>query len=238
MKKYILLFLVVLAFSSCENNVEYGQSAFQGRKNDVFWKAKDARAYIEGGKLRIEAYATFDELILNTSSANVGNYILGTTDANNFAKFTTLFDGSSVSYETLPVPGPVYAVELLNGGTVYNNGNAIATSGGSGFGLKLDISVNKQGQVIDGVVSSRGNGYLAGDVVTVAGGNSNCTFSIVNGILSNGEIEITEFDNVNMTVSGKFKFNAVKTNSNNPSGDDLLNYQYGEFYKVPIYPSM
>jgi hypothetical protein len=84
-------------------------------------------------------------------------------------------------------------------------------------------------------LSSRGNGYVAGDVLTVTGGHNDCTFKIINVMNSNGEIEITEFDNVNMTVTGKFKFNAAKVDEN-PEGAELLNFQYGEFYKVPIFP--
>jgi hypothetical protein len=54
---------------------------------------------------------------------------------------------------------------------------------------------------------------------------------------SNGEIKITEYDNVNMTVSGIFKFNAANTN-NSPFGGSILNFQYGEFYKIPVFPSI
>jgi hypothetical protein len=84
-------------------------------------------------------------------------------------------------------------------------------------------------------VVSRGNGYLPGDIVTVTTGDLNCKVKVVNVQTSNGEIEITEFDNLNMTVSGTFKFNAVNV-ENNPFGLPVVNFQYGEFYRVPIYP--
>jgi hypothetical protein len=45
-----------------------------------------------------------------------------------------------------------------------------------------------------------------------------------------GQIVITEYDAVNKTVTGTFKFNAV--NSVLPSS--ILNFQYGNFYKVPV----
>jgi hypothetical protein len=38
-----------------------------------------------------------------------------------------------------------------------------------------------------------------------------------------------------MTVTGKFKFNASNTGA---FGNPILNFQYGEFYKVPILPSL
>ena len=93
------------------------------------------------------------------------------------------------------------------------------------------------GVVTSITISSRGNAYLAGDLVTVAGGNVNCKFRVANVQNSNGEIKITEYDNVNFTVSGKFKFNAANSNAS-PFGGPILNFQYGEFYKIPIYPSI
>lgn len=48
-----------------------------------------------------------------------------------------------------------------------------------------------------------------------------------------GEIKITEFDAVNRTVSGSFRFNAVNM-SNNPLGGEILNFNQGVFYKVPV----
>jgi hypothetical protein len=54
--------------------------------------------------------------------------------------------------------------------------------------------------------------------------------------MGSGEIKISEYDNVNMTVSGSFKFNAMNV-GNNPLGGPILNFQYGAFYKVQIYPA-
>ena len=48
-----------------------------------------------------------------------------------------------------------------------------------------------------------------------------------------GQIEITDYDEVNMTVSGTFRFNALNVDDN-PLGGEILNFQEGVFYKVPI----
>lgn len=48
-----------------------------------------------------------------------------------------------------------------------------------------------------------------------------------------GEIKITEFDSENGTVSGSFRFNAVNL-ANNPLGGEILNFNQGVFYKVPV----
>ncbi|MBX9888743.1 MAG: hypothetical protein K2Y30_12510 [Flavobacteriaceae bacterium] len=51
--------------------------------------------------------------------------------------------------------------------------------------------------------------------------------------IGNGQIEITEYDDANNTVSGTFKFN-LENVFNNPLGGSTLNFQQGVFYKVPI----
>ena len=62
--------------------------------------------------------------------------------------------------------------------------------------------------------------------------NGTITFATGNGI-GDGQIEITEYDVVNNTVSGTFKFNAENI-YNNPLAGAVLNFQQGVFYKVPI----
>lgn len=238
MKRFLPLLLLVLAFPSCQEDVRFSNPGFQALKDDVFWRANDARAYIsETGKLTIEALTEYEVLTLNTASANVGTYILGTTNANNTASYSSNFEGVELEYATIAVPGPVAAVGIVNGGTGYVSASSVITTGGTGSGLTVNITVNASGVVTAIALSSKGSGYMAGDLITVAGGNVNCKFRVTNVQNSNGEIQITEYDNVNFTVSGKFKFNAANAN-NSPFGGPILNFQYGEFYKIPIFPSI
>jgi len=58
------------------------------------------------------------------------------------------------------------------------------------------------------------------------------TFSTGIGI-GDGEIVIEEYDAVNKTITGTFKFNAENINDN-PLAGPILNFQYGVFYKVPV----
>jgi hypothetical protein len=58
------------------------------------------------------------------------------------------------------------------------------------------------------------------------------TFSTGNGF-GDGQIEITEYDAVNKTVTGTFRFNADNLD-NNPLFGPALNFQQGVFYNVPI----
>ena len=74
------------------------------------------------------------------------------------------------------------------------------------------------------------NSITAAYVLT--NGNSEISFATGEGIGS-GEIVITEFDSVNNTVSGTFKFNAENADAN-PLTGDVLNFQQGVFYRVSI----
>ena len=52
-----------------------------------------------------------------------------------------------------------------------------------------------------------------------------------------GQIEITEFDPTNNTISGNFRFNAEKRFENLPD-KEMLNFKQGVFYKIPIYKGL
>lgn len=52
-----------------------------------------------------------------------------------------------------------------------------------------------------------------------------------NGEHGDGEIVITEYDQENSTISGTFRFNAVNQEE---GATDVLNWQSGIFYKVPV----
>ena len=62
--------------------------------------------------------------------------------------------------------------------------------------------------------------------------NGSITFATGSGI-GDGQIKITEYDDINNTVSGTFKFNAENI-YNNPLAGPVLNFQQGVFYKIPI----
>jgi hypothetical protein len=197
--------------TSCQEDVKFNDPGLQGLKDDIFWTAGDTRAYLDAnGRLSIEAKTQFETLTLNTSGTNEGTYVLGTTNVNNSVTYSSTIDNVDLEYATVAVPGPVNAITSLAGGSGYSSGTSVLTTGGSGSGLSVNIVANASG-----VVTS----------VTLAVQNSN------------GEIKITEYDNVNMTVSGKFKFNAANAN-NSPFGGPILNFQYGEFYKIPVFPSI
>jgi Family of unknown function (DUF6252) len=236
MKRFLSLFIFAITISSCTEDVRFNEPGFQGLKDDVLWRGNDVRASVSStGKLTIEALTEYEKITLKTSSTNLGTYVLGTTNQNNSATYFSNFNGDELEYATIAVPGPASSISLISGGTGYSSGTSVATTGGSGSGITVNTVANASGVISSATLSSRGNAYKAGDILTVAGGNVNCRLRVVNVQNSNGEIEITAYDNVNMTISGKIKFNAANVN-NSPFGGPILNFQYGEFYKVPIYP--
>ena len=52
MKRFLSLFLVAMAFSSCQEDVKFNNPGFQALKDDVFWRANDARAYVDATTLK------------------------------------------------------------------------------------------------------------------------------------------------------------------------------------------
>jgi hypothetical protein len=75
------------------------------------------------------------------------------------------------------------------------------------------------------------NSNIVTYVITDATGGL-ITFSTGFGI-GDGQIVITEYDDINKTISGTFKFNAENT-YNNPLAGPFVNFQQGVFYKVPV----
>jgi hypothetical protein len=154
MKNQFLYLFLFFAFISCSTEVKFNNPAFEGQKDNVFWRAVDAKASIStGGFLIIEAYTRNEVITLKTTAANSGTYFLGTSNSSTAS----------------------YILKDASGTFTFS----------TGFGI------------------------------------------------GEGQIVITEYDAVNNTVTGTFKFNAENIN-HNPLAEPILNFQYGHFYKIPI----
>ena len=103
MKKYILFLVVFFAVVSCEEDVRFNNPSFQGMKNNVFWRAVQAKATLgSDGSLLIEAYTGTEVLSLKMTSTTAQKYPLGTSNSktavyvinqgNNEIKYTTGID--------------------------------------------------------------------------------------------------------------------------------------------------
>lgn len=230
MKKIFSIVALTLLLVSCENDVKTNSPAFQGEKDNVFWRAADSKVTINtDGTVSINAYSD-KELVTVTLPNAVGTYNLGTSDQDINATYSYNNDGTVEFYETSLIEGPVYRLAgVIASGSGYAslNGNNVNTTGGSGNGLTLKITTNTAGNVTAATIASRGVGYKAGDVVTINGGNGNATVRILNIMKSNGVVEIDKIEG--NAYTGTFSFNVVDDNGN------VVNFNKGTFYKVPAF---
>lgn len=247
MKKLFSL-IAIIALTSCSDDVKFNNPGFQGFRDDILFRGIDVKAYQSAsGAITIEALGQDEQVNLNIASSAIGTYYLGTTNTSNRASYTSSFGDNDLSYATDPISGSVARVEntMVSGGTGYTSdctqqpsgqytcGSSHATTTtGSGIGLTVSLITNN-GVVTSVRLASPGNNYMAGDLITVTGGDNNAQFRVLNVEGSNGDIEITE--NIDGTISGTFKFNAVK-NNDNPFGNNIVNFQNGAFYKIPLIP--
>ncbi|WP_396170417.1 DUF6252 family protein [Flavobacterium sp.] len=247
MKKIASLIVILVAFISCTTDVKFNTPGFQAYKDGVLFRGLDVKAYKSAstGTISLVAMAQDEQVTINTASAALGTYYFGTTDTNTEATYSSSFNSVSLMYETNIIYGPVSKMSgyLYTGGSGYTS-DCILTNGvyvcsnshpttnsGTGSGLTLSVIANAAGAVTSVKIASPGNGYKAGDLVTITGGGANATITVLNVEGSNGEVSITE--NTGDTVTGNFKFNAINT-SGNPLGGEQVNFQYGTFYKVPL----
>ena len=158
MKKIASLLFILVALSSCSEEISRPNPALQGWKDDIFWRAIDAKATIAtNGSLIITGLTQTETLSLHTNNTNPGTYVLGASE-NRKASYLFEHEGESLFYTT-----------------------------GTGIG--------------------------------------------------DGEIKIEEYDSENKTITGTFRFNAINVDEN-PLGGEILNYQYGRFYKIPVVPEL
>ncbi len=108
-------------------------------------------------------------------------YLNSTSVDYNGNSFTVTIQNSSTLYTITQSVGAFDAV-LATPGTGYSDATGVATTGGSGTGMTVDIT--QTGGAIDTVtINDSGSGYLVGDTITVSGGTGG-TFTIA--LISSG----------------------------------------------------
>ena len=248
MKKIVSLIVILIIFSACQEDVKFNNPGFQAYRDGVLYKGIDVKAYkATNGSITITALAQDENVSMDVSNSNVGTYYFGTTNQATKAFYDSNFNNVSLSYATDIIDGPVAKMNasMTAGGSGYVSdcvlvsgeyacNNSHQTTGGTGSGLSLAVITNTSGVVTSVKVASPGNGYHAGDLITITGGGNNAKVRVLNVEGSNGEINITE--NTGDTVSGNFKFNAINS-TGNLAGPEIVNFQYGTFYKVPVLPA-
>jgi hypothetical protein len=228
MKKAALILFSLIFLTSCADDVQSNNPAMQGSINNEFWKSTNTVATkTGGGGLTIKGSSKLGDLTLKINSTNVGTYALGTSDQTIFADY---FDPKSPQGEqnfvTSVILGSPNSVSIENGGTGYTAGSYPTVSTSSGAGLVVNVTVDAAGTITEALITDSGNDYTNGEIVTVTGGNGNATLKVGDVSLTNGEIEITEYDGT--TVTGKFNFTAIN------AVDKTINFKNGIFYKIPV----
>lgn len=229
MKKIILLFVLGFAFQACQKDVQDNSPAFQARVNNTFWKATIKSATIgDSGDLTLLGKSTLGDIVLKTTTSAKGTYVFGTTNQANKASCVLNADRSK-NFGTTINTNPVNLLQLSGGGSGYATTDLVeTTTSGTGTGLKVGITANASGGIVKVDIKAAGNGYKAGDVITISGGNNNAVAFVKNVANSNGEITITKNDG--MTISGNFKFTAF-----DPVSRQTVFCRDGFFYEVPLY---
>lgn len=228
MKKILVLLGFFVMLTSCVNETQINNPAFQAKLNNTEWKAKETTVSIgTNGGLVITALRGNETLVLKTSSRNIGTYILGTTNQSDHASYTVKGLASALDeYGTDLYPGPAFMTTKLTPGNGYVNSESALTTGGSGSGLVFRVTVNNIGGIATDTIKARGTDYVAGEIVTLEGGNNNATFRVLNVQQSNGEIVIENTEN--NTFTGTFKINMVNENG------QVVTFSQGIFYKIPL----
>lgn len=230
MKKLFSLLVILFVFSSCSEEVKFNNPGFQALRDDVMWQGIDINAYVsDNGSLRIVALAEDGDLELITSGSAVGTYYLGST-ANNKANYNYTLNGANNNFSTENTFGPILNISnlILSNGLNYVAGNNIpTTTTNGGSGMKVNTTVNQSGEITSVKISSPGSNYKPGTVITITGGDGKAKFKILS------EIKITDYSNG--TVTGTFKLMAKNLSPDN-TGGELVNFQYGTFYKIPVQP--
>src|SRR6218665_1292010 len=100
MKKIISLLVLLVAFTSCEEDVKFNDPAVQAYKDNEVWKATNFTA-VRGvdNSLTVTGTNGFETLTIRTASINPGNYELGVND-NSRASYVVQADGITMSYKT------------------------------------------------------------------------------------------------------------------------------------------
>ena len=115
---------------------------------------------------------------------------------------------------------------IVSTATLGANGSLIIKGYSGNEIITLKTTSTAKGTYLLGTSDSKTAVYVLTDA------NGTLTFATGLG-KGDGQIVITEYDIINNTVSGTFKFNA-ENSYNNPLAGSLLNFQQGVFYKVPI----
>jgi len=100
MKKYIYLLISVFVLASCTEDVKFNTPAFQGLKDNVFWRSQNYTAYTTmDGDLFIEGGLGAEKVSLKLPSTAPQTYILGVNEVAT-ASYSNIFPSETPQFTT------------------------------------------------------------------------------------------------------------------------------------------
>ena len=168
--------------------------------------------YTTEDQISVAKYYPFDPIQLYQPSEIAGSvYTSGTIDAVSDSKTITLNSGTSVNPPTgLGVIGTFAEIVPTATGSGYSDQNGLSTTGGTGFGLTVNITVDAQNAVQTVEVEQTGSGYSNGDVVTIIQ-SSTASPPLVPDNLAQAKISVVK-DNTFITNVDDWNTGVIKVN--------------------------
>jgi len=123
-------------------------------------------------------------------------------EGNNGIVLSTIPNGLSATGTTFDVADgyKLSDVSIASVGSGYSDDiDGIATTGGSGTGLTIEVDANGDGTVASVKIKNFGSGYNIGEVVTLAAGNNDATLTIVADVGGVYQIDSERFSVVSIT---------------------------------------
>jgi hypothetical protein len=100
MKKILSLLVLLVAFTSCEEDVKFNNPAVQGLKDDELWRATEFSAVKTGTLVTVTATNGFETIVLKMDSPMpLSTHTLG-ENATNMATYALSVDGINEFYQT------------------------------------------------------------------------------------------------------------------------------------------
>jgi len=171
-------------------------------------------------------------------NGSIPNIIGGSFKNNKIGDFFGCDLGKSKGGNNIGVENTIYyntlrgipsGISLTNGGSGYSDTTNVATVGGSGSGLTVDIVTDGFGLITSISINTPGTYYSVGDSIIISGGGNDATFDIstINSfnpgdVLDNGlgdtcEVLVDDPGSSSMTVNvliGSFTFGDTLDNGN------------------------
>jgi len=100
MKKYYYLIITIFLLTSCTEDIKFNTPAFQGLKNNVFWRAQNYTANTKtNGVLVVEGGLGADAVSLKLPSTSPKTYVLG-VDNLTTASYSNRFSSTAPVFTT------------------------------------------------------------------------------------------------------------------------------------------